>query len=175
MAFAAGVLPTLSASRDRHARRLTALHLTHGAGAAEDRGARQLGLRGRGDADGLAVDHVALVLAPDVGARDVAAAGEVAVAVAVAVAVGEDGVRDGAEGGGEEEEGLHDGSHWGRFVLDGCVCLGSLGGNCGLSWEDWLLVKNEEGGSMMFNTSFHVQNRGSAGLLYTSVDSTFDT
>ncbi|KAK8084682.1 hypothetical protein PG997_005953 [Apiospora hydei] len=99
LALSAGVLAALLASRDRHARRLAALHLAHGAGAAEDRGARQLGLRGWGDADGLAVDHVALVLAPDVGARDVAAAGEVAVAVA------EDGVRDGAEGGGEEEEG----------------------------------------------------------------------
>lgn len=79
---------------------LAVLHLAPEARAAEDGGARQRRLRGGlGDALGLAVDHLATVLAPHVGARDVAAA------------AGQDGVRHGAEGGGEEEEGFHDGGH----------------------------------------------------------------
>ncbi|KAK8069402.1 hypothetical protein PG994_006018 [Apiospora phragmitis] len=97
-----------------HACRPAVLHLAREPRAAEDGGARQLGLRRLGDARGLAVDHLAPVLAPDIGARDVAAAGEAAAA--------EDGVRDGAEGGGEEEKGFYHGRHW-EGLLDEYVRL----------------------------------------------------
>ncbi|KAK8130883.1 hypothetical protein PG984_007321 [Apiospora sp. TS-2023a] len=96
-----------------HAAGLAGLHLAREARLAEDGGARQdrlRRLRRLGDALGLAVDHLAPVLAPDVGAGDAAAATPAGESIVVAA---EDGVCDGAEGGGEEEEGFHDGGHCG--------------------------------------------------------------
>ncbi|KAK7992121.1 hypothetical protein PG996_012863 [Apiospora saccharicola] len=98
-----------------HAAGLAVLHLAREARLAEDGRAcqhRLRRLRRLGDALGLAIDHLAPVLAPDVGAAEAAAATTAGESIVVAVAA-EDGVRDSAEGGGEEEEGFHDGGHCG--------------------------------------------------------------